>query len=101
MLKKQLAKIAKAEESSKQIGPCPIPNCTSHHAPIKDIEMVESGQYANTNPPESPSLSPSKLTPRTASNRSLLKNLQDPSLKNLKLRLKRLIDSKTSWILLK
>ncbi|GBM11042.1 hypothetical protein AVEN_259738-1 [Araneus ventricosus] len=62
-LSRHQEKIDHAEVSLKRQGPCPIVNCTSHHAPIKDVEMVDSGQYANTISPKTPNLSPSKLTP--------------------------------------
>ncbi|GBM73275.1 hypothetical protein AVEN_158150-1, partial [Araneus ventricosus] len=58
-LSRHQEKIDHAEVSLKRQGPCPIVYCTSHHAPIKDVEMVVSGQYANTIYPKTPS----KLTP--------------------------------------
>ncbi|GBL56630.1 hypothetical protein AVEN_240973-1, partial [Araneus ventricosus] len=62
-LSKLLEKIDHTEVSLERLGPCPIINCTRHQAPIKDVEMEESGQYANTISPKAPTLSPSKLTP--------------------------------------
>ncbi|GBN73416.1 hypothetical protein AVEN_106744-1 [Araneus ventricosus] len=62
-LKRHLEKIDAAEGSLKHIGPCPIPTCTRHHEQVKDIEMVETGQYSDYPLPISSTLSPTRLTP--------------------------------------
>ncbi|GBM98354.1 hypothetical protein AVEN_46652-1 [Araneus ventricosus] len=53
-LKNHLERIAKAEDTLKQIGPCPIPTCSRHHGIANDTEMVDPGQYSKLPLPKSP-----------------------------------------------
>ncbi|GBN67054.1 hypothetical protein AVEN_121720-1 [Araneus ventricosus] len=54
-LKTYEKRITDSESALKCMGPCPIKNCSKHHAPVESPETVDKSQYENSilspNPP--------------------------------------------------